>query len=118
MPVAHFESFVSFFEEFVAPARVRAASLRLDGLSTGLTRHRPIARVDHLGHTWNVDGDTHFEPLEIAYRSLIRSPASEPFRIGRTKTRLKLVLRDDLDGLRHDRGTRNATYLYAYAKVA
>ncbi len=40
----------------------------------------------------------------------------EPFVIGRTDERLKLVLRGDLDELHHDRGVRNTAYLYAYAK--
>jgi hypothetical protein len=89
---------------------------RLDGLVTGVTADRPIARFDHGGYTWDVDGDTHFEPIEVAHAALRAEPASEPFEIGRTGTRLKLVLRPDLEALRHDRGTRNAAYLYVYAK--
>ncbi len=57
-----------------------------------------------------------FEPLEIAHGALVADFADEPFVIGRTDERLKLVLRGDLDESRHDRGVRNAAYLYAYAK--
>ncbi len=104
--------------EYVATRRVEVVGTeRLDGLVTGMTADRPIARFDHAGHIWDVDGDTHFEPLEMAHKALMEDPKAEPFAIGRTGTRLKLVLRPDLEAARHDRGARNAAYLYVYAKA-
>ncbi len=117
MTPPRFDTFDSFMREFVAVQRREVEGTeRLDGLVAGVTEYRPIAWFEHLGHTWGVDGDTHFEPLEIAHRALVADSADEPFVIGRTKTVLKLVLRGDLDESRHDRGVRNAAYLYAYAK--
>lgn len=116
MSPPRFDTFDAFMRDFIAPRRLEVVGTeRLDGLVTGMTAYRPIAWFDHAGHTWGVDGDTHFEPLEIAHKALRADPSSNPFEIGRTGTRLKLVLRADLDAERHDRGVRHAAYLYAYA---
>lgn len=117
MSAPGYDSFLEFFLDFVLPTRAAGvASLRLDGLSTGPTPSRPIARFQHAGHVWGIDGDTHFEPLEIAHHALVEDSGSEPFCIRQTATRLKLVLRPDLDARRHDRSARNASYLYVYAR--
>ncbi len=114
----HFPSFGAFMREYVAARRAEVVGTeRLDGLATGMTADRPIARFDYAGHTWDVDGDTHFEPLEVAHKAMTADPQAKPFDVSRTGTRLKLVLRPDLEALRKDRGVRRAAYLYAYAKA-
>ena len=118
MAPPRFPDFMSFFTGYVEARRGEVApAKRLDGLVGVETPNRPIARFDHAGHTWGVDGDTHFEPLEIAARALQSERGRDPFIVSATKTGLKLVLRAELDALRLDRGARSASYLYAYAQA-
>jgi hypothetical protein len=108
--------FASLMDQFIPGVRDRAGGApRLDGLERGETPYRPIARFDYGGRTWRLDGDTRFEPLDIAHRAVKEDPAAQPFLIRETKTQLKLVLRTELDLLRKDRGSRGASYLYIYA---
>lgn len=108
--------FLSFHRDFVQQRRAEVPpSQRLDGLVGVDTPDRPIAFFNHAGRMWGVDGDTHFEPLDLAASALLSDPGRDPFVLGETGTRWKLVLRDDLDALRVDRGARNAAYLYVYA---
>ncbi len=67
----------------------------------------------HGGRIWSADGDTRFEPLEIACAAIQADPTADPFEVKVTNKgkRLKLVLRPDLQGTR---GTR-AAHLYMYA---
>ncbi len=67
----------------------------------------------HGGRIWGADGDTRFEPLEIAYAAIQADPTADPFevKVANKGKRLRLVLRPDLQATR---GTRSA-HLYMYA---
>ncbi len=104
----------SFMEEFVLPLKERiAAPIRLDGLVGTPTGQWGMVAFHHGGRIWSADGDTRFEPLEIAYAAIQAAPTADPFEVKVTNKgkRLKLVLRPDLQATR---GTR-AAHLYMYA---
>lgn len=111
-----YPDFVSLMNEFIPSVRARAGNApRLDGLERGETPYRRMAQFDYAGRTWGIDGDTRFEPLDVAHRAVVDDPSMEPFLVQEAKTQLKLVLRNELDILRKDRGSRGASYLYIYA---
>lgn len=111
-----YPSFALLMDQFIPGIRESAAGApRLDGLERVETPYRPIAQFDYAGRTWGIDGDTRFEPLDIAHRAVTDDPSAQPFLVQETKTQLKLVLRAELDILRKDRGSRGASYLYIYA---
>lgn len=108
-----YSSFETFYESVIQP--LRAASLdhrRLDGQPSGGNRE-VVGRFRHRGRQWKVHADTHYEPLEIAYRALTGSPPRDPFVPMPTKNGLRLDLADDLQ---RRRGTRHR-HLYVYSET-
>ena len=111
-----YPDFVTLMDEYIPSVRARAGNApRLDGLERGETPYRRMAQFDYAGRTWGIDGDTRFEPLDIAHRAALDDPSMAPFLVQEAKTQFKLVLRNELDILRKDRGSRGASYLYIYA---
>lgn len=79
--------FRAYIETEIIPKRLaHPTHLRLDGQITG--GNREIAGMFyHVGRIWKVHADSHYEPLLLAYDSIIQHGAAyEPFRIEDTNT--------------------------------
>ncbi len=89
-------SFLAFVVGVVRPMRAaNPQHRRLDGRDSGGNR-TPVGTFRHKGRTWKVHADTHYEPLEIAARSVESATTSDPFVVETTKAGVCLVLRPDL----------------------
>ena len=111
-----FNSFADFMNAFVLPLSAgRSPHDRLDGGEEPGKRAPVIATFQYSGATWEVDGDTRFEPLLVAWEETTRTDASEPFCFRDTSSRWALALRPDLYTTLTLTGDRGAGYLFAYA---
>lgn len=106
-----YPSFQRFYEAVVLPLKTtNPEHRRLDGWDSG-GNFEVVGRFRYGGRQWRVHADTHYEPLELAYRALTESPPRHPFVIERTKNGERLDLADDLQ---RSRGTR-FRHLYVYS---
>jgi hypothetical protein len=89
-------SFAAFMRSVVLPLRAANPTWRrLDGASTG--GNRTVAgQFRHAAQLWKVHADTHFAPLEIAWRAVQADATSDPFVVEHAQAGRCLALRDDL----------------------
>lgn len=104
-------SFRAFYEAVVQPLRKENPNhRRLDGWESG-GNFEIAGRFFYADRVWVVHADTHYDPLELAYRAITGSPPRDPFVMAPRKTGLRLDLADDLQ---RSRGTRHR-HLYIYS---
>jgi hypothetical protein len=108
MAVSDVQDFRSFMQIVVLPSKAaQPTAIRLDGARTG--GNRTVAGTfRHHGTLWKVHADTHYEPLEIAYKAALEG--QDPFVEGRTSSGKCLALRADLRASQRSR----PKYLYIY----
>ena len=105
-----YDTFTRFMADVVFPLREKNPEYkRLDGWESG-GNFEIAGRFQHIGRTWVVHSDTHYEPLLIAYRAT-EQDGSDPFVLEDRKTGLALNLRPDL---RSQKSTK-FKHLYIYA---
>ncbi|MBA4158330.1 MAG: hypothetical protein H0X65_12740 [Gemmatimonadetes bacterium] len=106
-----YPSFEAFYESVIQPLRAANPDHgRLDGQLSG-GNFDVVGRFRYQGRPWKVHADTHYEPLDIAYRAPTGSPPRDPFLFTPTKTGLRLDLADDLQRRRRTR----FRHLYVYS---
>ncbi len=106
-----YPSFEAFYAAVIQPLRAANPDhRRLDGQLSG-GNFDVVGRFRYQGREWKVHADTHYEPLDIAFRALTGSPPRDPFLCAPTKTGLRLDLAVDLQ---RRRGTRHR-HLYVYS---
>ena len=100
-PDTVFSSFAGFMDAVVLPRRAaHPDNLRLDGQRSGSNKD-VIGRFRYAGSIWRVHGDSHYEPLLLAYDAATqedRSPFVTQATAGGSQS---LTLRDDLQRRRN-----------------
>ena len=77
MAVNSHKDFVSFMEDCVLPRHLKHTNdIRLDGERNGGKR-KAFGYFLYDGRRWKVDEDTHYEPLELAYKAF--KSGQDPF---------------------------------------
>ena len=103
------QTFIDFVEAVVLPARAaNPTHRRLDGQHTG-GNWDVAGEFHHRGRRWRVHGDSHFEPLLVAYEAA--KTGVDPFVERPTKTGLSLDLTAEF---RARRAEPRFKYLYVY----
>lgn len=104
-----YNNFIEFMKELVNPLKNENPNdIRLDGQLSGGNR-TVFGRFKHFGCTWEVNSDTRYEPLRLAYEAAIKG--NEPFVEGTTKGgNPMLILQSEIKQLQ----STKRKYLYIY----
>lgn len=106
-------------EAFVLPRAPGAGpDDRVDGGGEPGKRAAVVAHFQHAGAWWEVDGDTRFEPLWLAWNARNSDRERETFRIRDTGKSWALALRPDLYAALTISGDRGAGKLFVRARKA
>jgi hypothetical protein len=103
--------FISFMRDCVLPHRAKhIGDIRLDGELSGGKR-KAFGYFSYKGRDWKVDEDTHYEPLELAYKAF--ESDEDPFVESTTTTGKGRCL--SLTGEIRELQQSRAKHLYIYS---